>query len=189
MAELSALILRDSNWLLFSMLFALGVTLPGLLRPTLGAASGAGVFRFLNLFYGVLIGTMAFGHLLAVSIKLANGTLRASVPFLYTIGLVLLIPAWWLALNITRYLKEAARYRRTIIGLNAALGIALLGIGLANVPLAIPAALNIGYQIHERRAVGRGLVTFTVVLYSALFVGAVVFFASGKSFEEFSNMR
>ena len=44
-----------------------------------------------------MIGIMASGHLIAVSINAAQGTLQGSPWFLYTVGLALAVPAWWLA--------------------------------------------------------------------------------------------
>ncbi len=41
-------------------------------------ATSTKVMCGLNLFYGVLIGIMGFGHLLAVTINLAQGTLPAT---------------------------------------------------------------------------------------------------------------
>ena len=61
-------------------------------------------------------------------------------------------------------------------------------LGLHNVPLAAPAALNLAYQFHTRRAVGWTIVTVAVVANLALFAGSLVFLASGQSFEEFSGM-
>lgn len=40
----------------------------------------------MSLFFGVTIGTMAFGHLLAVSVKLVMGTLAGTVVTLYAMG-------------------------------------------------------------------------------------------------------
>jgi len=185
MTKLTALILQQSVWLPVSMVLSACIVILARLRVSRLNATRSELARMLNLFYGSLIGIMAIGHLSAVSIKLANGTLRGSVPVLYAIGLALLIPAWWLVFTS---LHDLDRYHRRTIGLNIALGVVLSGIGLANIPLAIPAVLNVAYQLHTKRAVGFGLVTFSVLLYSALFVGGAIFFASGKSFEEFSRM-
>src|SRR5262245_12012613 len=51
-------------------------------------------------FYGVVIGVMAPGHIVAISIKLALGTLPATTSgFAIPLGFVLGIPAGWLALR------------------------------------------------------------------------------------------
>jgi len=186
MTKLTALILQESNWLPLSMVLAACIAMLARLRTMRPNATRSELARMLNLFYGSLIGIMAIGHLSAVSIKLANGTLRGSVPVLYTIGLALFIPAWWLVFTS---LRDLDRYHRSIIGLNAALGVSLLAIGVANIPLAVPAFLNIAYQRHTTPSVGLRLVRFTLLLYSALFVGGAIFLASGKSFEEFGRMR
>jgi hypothetical protein len=183
LSQLEKLVLQESNWLLLSMVLSAGIVAASRLRSIVHAVPGSDIVRMLNLFYGSLIGIMAIGHLSAVSIKMANGTLRGSVPVLYAIGLALFIPAWWLVFNITRYVRDLDRYRQAIISLNVALGVVLLAIGLPNIPLALPAFINVGYQLHHRR----GLVVVNVVLYSALFLGGAAFFASGKTFEELSR--
>ena len=88
-----------------------------------------------------------------------------------------------MAFRAARLAGEEAPWRRRTAELNVWLGICLLALGLHNAPLAAPAALNIAYLFHSRRAVGWTIVTATVVLNLALFIGSVVFLASGQSFE------
>ena len=77
----------------------------------------------------------------------------------------------------------------TALRLNTALALALLVLGLHNLPLAAPALLNIGYQLHARPAAGRVILGLAVLVNLGLFIGSVLFFASGQSFEQLSGMR
>ncbi len=104
----------------------------------------------MNLFYGVLIGIMGFGHLLAVTIKTIMSTLPATTGqwFVVPLGFALAIPAWWLVGSV----KELSQNRRGVwhraIALNACLGALLLP--LAG-PLAAPAAANVILLVWKRR--------------------------------------
>jgi hypothetical protein len=142
----------------------------------------------MSLFFGVTIGTMALGHLCAVTVKLASGTLEGSAPVLYLIGVVLAVPAWWLA-GHTRKVLGSDDHGRVTLSLHAGLGITLLVLGLHNVPLAVPALLNIVYHLHSRRVVGWVIVGLTVIANGGLLIGALVFLASGQSFEQFSGIE
>lgn len=95
----------------------------------------------LNLFYGLLIGILGVGHLLAVSIKTAAGTLPASTSrwFIFPLGLALAVPAWWLAASVTGLCDRRRSVWRRAIALNAWLGVLLLPLAA---PLAVPAAVN-----------------------------------------------
>lgn len=105
----------------------------------------------LNLFYGVLIGIMGFGHLLGVTIKTMMGTLPVSTSlwFVFPLGFALFVPAWWLVGSV----KELGKNRRGVwhraIALNACLGAVLLP--LAG-PLAAPAAANVILLVWKRPA-------------------------------------
>jgi hypothetical protein len=141
----------------------------------------------LDLFYGVLIGVMAGGHLLAVGIAHARGTLAGSPLLLYPLGLALAVPAWSLVLGAPRLATGAASARLRARILDAWLGSALLLLGLHNLPLAVPALLHLAYPFHAGRPLGRAIVGVALVLYLALFAGSLVFLASGQSFEQFSD--
>lgn len=187
--RIAELVLDEGKWLPTAMFLAAVVVaarFPSLRRRV--PSRRLGILWAMNLFYACMLGTMAFGHLLAVSVKVARGSLEGSPWLLYLLGLVLLIPAAWLAAGVGRYVEGEQRWRKRMLGLNAWLGVALLGLGIHNLPLALPAALNIGYQLHSRRAVGWTIVTVTVVGNLALFVGALIFMASGQTFEDFSGM-
>src|SRR5688500_4671180 len=133
----------------------------------------------MNLFFGVTIGTMAFGHLLAVTTKLALGTLRdGSLAAFYAIGAAVAAPSWWLILHSRRLLVGAGEEVRRTVALNGWLALTLLALGLHNLPLAVPAAFNIGHQLHGRPAVGWAMVSLSVVFNVGLFIGAMVFLMS-----------
>ena len=70
---------------------------------------------------------MAFGHLLAVTTKLAIGTLEGPVPVFYVIGTALAIPSWWLIYHTQRVLADDDEHGRATLGLNAWLVTTLLG--------------------------------------------------------------
>ncbi len=188
--QLTALIVDESKWLTGSMgLALLAATI--LLhryrnsdRPARHRVTAA-----MNLFFAVTIGTMAFGHLLAVTTKLAMGTLRGSVPALYGIGIALAAPSWWLVLHARGLLTSRTDPGRTTLALNAWLAVTLLVFGAHNLPLAAPALLNIGYQLHSRRVVGWAMVSLALVVNVGLFVASLVFLASGQSFEQFSGVE
>ena len=96
----------------------------------------------LNLFYGVLIGIMGVGHLLAVSIKTVAGTLPASTNawLVFPLGFALAVPAWWLVVTVRALKRSEKAARATALGLNLWLGLILL---IPAGPLAAPAALNL----------------------------------------------
>jgi hypothetical protein len=180
------LILNEGVWPLGSLLLSVAVV-GFLIRKKAPVAGRPRVIWALNTMYGCFIGIMACGHLLAVTIKLAAGTLEGSPLFLYPLGIVLAVPSWWLVFNIARYVD--ADRNRSIIALNAFLGISLLGAGPANLPLALFAVLNIVYLLSKKRAVEMGVAVVAAVAYVSLLIGTTIFLASGQSFEKFSGMR
>jgi hypothetical protein len=188
--QLVAVIVNESKWLPASMGLAF-VTLTILLyRHRHSPLRNRGrVMAAMNLFFGTMIGTMAFGHLLAVTTKLATGTLKGSVLVFYVIGIVLAVPSWWLIYHARGMLATGRDNGRMTMVLNAWLAITLLALGIHNLPLAAPAFFNIGYYLHSRRVVGWALVSMLVVANVVLFIGALIFLASGQSFEEFSGSR
>lgn len=185
---LRSLILDESKWLTLAMGAALLCSGSMLYRHRRSTPRREDrILSAMTLLFAVTIGVMAFGHLLAVSLKLLNGTLVGSRPAFYLIGLVLAIPSWWLWAHAIREFGRAPG--RKTLGLNASLAGALLLLGLPNLPLALPGMLNVAYQVNRRRGLGWAIVGATVVVTVALFVGSLVFWASGRSFEEFSGMR
>lgn len=185
---IAELILTESNWMPVAMAIAF-VAVAVRLRADWHTVTGRlRTLRALSLFYGVMIGIMAAGHLLAVSLIAARGTLQGSPWFLYPLGLALAVPAWWLAAEALRGGLEDPRALRRTVGLNGWLSIALLAIGPHNWPIAAPAVLNIAYRFQTQRAVGTAIVIVAGVGYLALFVGALAFMASGEAFEELRSM-
>jgi hypothetical protein len=188
--RLLALIVDEGKWFPMSMGLAL-LSVSILLFRTRNSDLPARqrITAAMNLFFGVTIGTMAFGHLLAVTTKLALGTLRGSVLLFYVIGIVLSVPSW-LLIHHARELVASDRDpgSRTIV-LNVWLGMTLLALGLPNLPLALPAFFNIGYQLHSRRVLGWAIVGVAVVLNVGLFIASLVFLLSGQTFEQFSGIE
>jgi hypothetical protein len=183
------LVLDESKWLSTAMLLSIIAVFVLIKRQRRqGLSHRLRILEALNLFYGCMIGIMSFGHLLAVTVKIFQGTLEGSMWILYALGFVLAIPAWWLAFSVGQFVKEFKRLGARMVALNAWLGICLLALGFHNLPLAAPAALNIAYQFHSRRAVGWAIVTVAIVATLALFIGSLVFLASGQSFEQFKDM-
>lgn len=184
-----ALVLDESKWLSTAMLLSTIAVMVLVTRQRRRSVSHRlKILEALNLFYGSLIGIMSFGHLLAVTVKASKGTLEGSLWLLYPLGLALAIPAWWLAFRVGQFVTNEERWKPRMVALNAWLGICLLALGFHNWPLAGPAALNIAYQFHSRRGVGWAIVTVAIVANLALFVGSLVFFSSGQSFEQFKGM-
>jgi hypothetical protein len=188
--QLVALIVDESKWLTASMGSALLAVTVLLYRHRLSDLPGRRrVLAALNLFFGVTIGAMAFGHLLAVTTKLALGTLEGSIPVFYLIGIALAVPSWWLIYHTRRVLIPDDGYGRATLGLNAWLAVTLLGLGIHNLPLAAPGFLNIWYCLHSGRVVGWAIVVMAVVVNLGLFIGSLIFMASGQSFEQFRGIQ
>ncbi len=184
--QLVALIVDESKWLTASMGFALlAVTILLYRQRHSDFPTRRRVLAAMNLFFGVTIGTMAFGHLLAVTTKLALGTLEGSILMFYAIGAALAVPSWWLIHHTRRVLASNDEHGRATLVLNAWLAITLLALGVHNLPLASPAFFNIGYHLHFRRVVGWAIVSMAIVVNVGLFIGSLIFLASGQSFEQF----
>ena len=188
--QLVALIVDEGKWLAASMGFALVVVTSVLFRHRNSELPARRrVLAAMNLFFGVTIGTMAFGHLLAVTTKLAFRTLEGSVPVFYVIGAALAVPSWWLIFHTRRVLASDDDHGRATLVLNAWLAITLLVLGVHNLPLAAPGFFNIAYQLNSRRVLGWAIVSMAVVINVGLFIGSLVFLASGQSFEQFSGIE
>jgi hypothetical protein len=186
--RLAALIVDEGKWLTVSMGVASLALALLLYKRRRGEAPPRRVtVAAMSLFFGATIGTMAFGHLLAVTTKLAMGTLRGSVALLYLIGIMLAVPSWWLVLHTRAVLASEGHGRRTVT-LNAWLAATLVVLGIPNLPLAVPGLFNIAYHLHARRAVGWAALGMAVVVNAFLFVGSLVFLASGQTFEQFRGM-
>jgi formate-dependent nitrite reductase membrane component NrfD len=131
----------------------------------------------MNLFVGTTLVVMGIGHLLAVTTKLLQGTLNGSPALLYAIGVVIVIPSTLIVVNANR--TKAAVF-------NGWMAVALVALGLINIPLAIPALLNIAYSKHSRAGAGFAIAAAFVLVNLALFTGGMLFLLSGaRTFEEF----
>ena len=136
-----------------------------------------------------MIGTMALVTCWLVSVKLTLGTLQGVHSFFYMIGTALAVPCLLLINHTRRILDPNEDHGRATVALNVWLAITLLVLGIHNLPLAAPAFFNIGYHLHSRRVVGWAIVSVAVVVNVGLFIGSLIFMASGQSFEQFSGME
>jgi hypothetical protein len=189
---LIAAIVNEGAWLAASMVLAFTVVALLLMHGRARALPARRrVWLAMNGLAGVTIGTMAFGHLLAVTTKLMLGTLAGSIAVFYAIGIALAAPSWALIFHLRQLLAgdQQDRQDRRAIVLNAWLAATLLGLGLHNVPLAATAILNVAYGLHSRKAVGWSLASLALVVNVSLFIGSLVFWASGQTFEQFSGME
>jgi hypothetical protein len=184
-----ALIVDESKWLTLSMASA-ALAVACLLSRHRRSEQPARrrILVAMNLFFGVTIGTMAFGHLLAVSTKLLLRTLEGPVALFYLIGAALAVPAWGLIYR-SRTVEAPEDGDRSTLALNIWLVATLLALGLHNFPLAAPGILNVGYHLHSRRAIGWALVGAAVCVNVGLLIGSLIFLASGQSFEQFDAAR
>jgi len=146
------------------------------------------ILALLNLCFAINIGFMGFGHLLAVTVKLFKGTLEGSTALFYLIGIVLVIPSWWLIYYSTLMLKPAHSSKKSL-PLNIWVGVTLLVLGPYNFPLAAPAFLNIAYDLNKSKKIGWLIIILTICIYTALFIGSLIFFISGQSFEQFKGIE
>lgn len=133
--------------------------------------------------------TLAFGHLLAVITKHIVGVLEGHWLLFYVIGFALALPSWWLIYHArSLYIAKVPDNRKTLL-LNSGVVLTLSVLGLHNLPLAVTGLLNIAYHLHSRRIVGWAIVGLAIVVNMILFIGSIIFFASGQSFEQFQGME
>ena len=190
MQRIAALIVNEGNWLPFSMLVALiSIAVMFYGRRQAELSTRVRMIVAMNLFFGITIAVMAIGHLMAIFVKHAAGTLRAGLPLLIAIGIALSIPAWGLVLHSAKVFFEARERMRGTIVYNGWLLITLVALGISNLPLAAPALFNIAYSLHSRRSVGWAILSVAVVFQVGLFVGGLMFLASGQSFEQFMGIN
>ena len=176
-SQLAAFITGEGNWLPLAMALALAAVIATWPRQRDRIARDR-VLTAMNLFVGTMLAVMGLGHLLAVTIKLGQATLEGSPLLLYPIGIAIVIPATLIVLRSTR---------ANAMGLNAWMAVTLVVLGLINVPLAIPALLNLAYARHTRPVTGSLIVAAFVLVNLGLFAGGTMFMLSGaRTFEEFS---
>jgi hypothetical protein len=183
--QLVALIVDEGKWLALSMTFALFVVATLWYRHAGERDRRRLIAAAMNLFFALTIGTMAFGHLLAVTTKLLVGTLEGPALLLYVFGVVLAVPSWWLVHHAHRLFTADAPYGTQTVVLNVWVGAILLALGLHNLPLAVPALFNVGYLRYSQPLMGRVMLGMAIVVNAALFAGALAFLASGQTFEQF----
>ena len=186
---MAAFIVGEGNWLPMAMTAALLACAVVYARTrTLPIPRRSLTMAIMNLFVGVTITVMGAGHLLAVTTKLLQGTLRGSPLVLYPIGIAIIVPSLLIVRQTRVLLRDADR--GGAVTLNGWLAATLLALGLVNTPLAVPGFLNIAYRLHSRRAAGVAIVVLSVLVNTGLLVGGLVFLASGaQTFEEFSGGR
>jgi hypothetical protein len=174
--RIAAFIIGEGNWLPMAMAISFATT--ALLWRRGALTLRARVLEAMNRFVGVTLLVMGIGHLLAVTTKLLQGTLQGSSTLLYLIGAAIVVPAAFLV-------RRAHAGAATVNGWMAA---TLVVLGLINIPLAIPALLNIAYARHSRPRAGQVIVSAWLLVNAGLFAGGMLFMLSGAStFEEFSR--
>ncbi|MGE0359125.1 MAG: hypothetical protein AB7H93_00015 [Vicinamibacterales bacterium] len=186
MDRLTALVLDEGSWLTASMVTAALVCWGHWRSQAPAAALRARIEAALTLYFVVTIAVMAFGHLLAVTTKLALGTLAGSRLAFYAIGAVLAVPSWWLTAHTLR--TPPGDGDGTSRALTVWTIVALLALGLHNLPLAAPGVFALAYRGHARPVAGRILLGAALVAIAGLLVGSLVFMASGQTFEQFRDL-
>ena len=184
--RVAAFIVGEGNWLPLAMgsAFAAAGVLAFIVKDT-AIPRRQRILALMNLFTGVMLLIMGSGHLLAVTTKQLQGTLRGSALLFYAIGIAIVVPAMFIVRH-TRAILSAPDAQSTV-KLNAWMAVTLAVLGLVNLPLALPALCNIGYSLHRRDWVGWLMVAVAAVACVGLFVGGLIFMASGQTFEEFSR--
>ena len=175
--RIAAFITGEGNWLPIAMTLAAAAVAVRWRRHS-AAAHRDRVMEAMNLFVGTTLLVMGSGHLLAVSLHHVRGDLNGPAALLYAIGLAIVIPSAVLV----------RRAPRTVAALNGWMAATLVVLGLINIPLAIPALLNIAYSRARGRAATAVVVAF-VMVNLALFAGGMLFMLSGaRTFEEFQPL-
>lgn len=185
--RLAAFIVGEGNWLPMAMgaAFVATAVLLFWLRRT-AVPLRRRILAVMNLFTGVMLLVMGFGHLLAVTTKILQGTLLRGSPLLfYPIGIAVVAPAWFVIRHTRAIL--AADAARSTVKVNLWMAVTLVILGVVNLPLAIPALCSIGYALHKRRWSGWAIVAVMTITCVGLFIGGVIFMASGRTFEEFNT--
>jgi hypothetical protein len=124
---LAAFVVGEGNWLPLAMGTALIAA--GRLyfsSPARTVTRRRRILAVMNLFTGVMLLVMGSGHLLAVSTKLLQGTLRGSALIFYPIGLAIVAPAWLITRHTPRILS--ADDTRTTVRLQMWMAITLGGL-------------------------------------------------------------
>jgi hypothetical protein len=187
--QLAALIVDEGKWLPGSIGVA-GLAAGWRLRGRGGDRLRPRIEAALTLFFAVTIGMMAFGHLAAVTTKQVLGRLDGSPAAFYAIGVALATPSWWLARHVAgATLPPTTGHVTTTVRLTIWLAATLLAMGPQNLPLAAPGLFALAYRAHTRPAVGWAIVSLSLVATLGLFIGSLVFMASGQTFEQFRGIN
>jgi hypothetical protein len=184
---MAAFIVGEGNWLPLAMVIALLAAGFVYLRAS-PVPNRARTLAIMNVYVGVMLAVMGAGHLLAVTVKLLDGTLRGAPLLLYAIGVAIMVPAALIIVHTSQALAGSSA--RTTMRLHGWMAATLMVLGLINTPLAIPALLSIAYAAHSRRATGIAIVAGFALVNAGLLIGGLMFMLSGaQTFEEFNNMR
>jgi len=183
-------IVDESKWLTASLGVAFLAVALMTIRSRSAVAGRQQALAAMSLFFALTVGTMAFGHLLAVSVKLVLGTLEGSTANHYLIGVALAVPSWWLVEHTPQLLAPGGpRQTATTLRLHVWVVATLLVMGLHNLPLAAPGLVTIAYAMQSRRVVSWVLAGLFVAINLVLFIGSLVFLASGQTFEQFRGIE
>jgi FtsH-binding integral membrane protein len=178
--RLAAFVVGEGNWLPLAMAIALATVAVQWLRHSRFTTRNR-IMAAMNLFVGVTLLVMGIGHLLAVTTRLQQGTLNGSPALLYLIGVAILIPSAFIVVSANRAQAAASNFW---------MATTLVALGLINIPLAIPALLNIAYSRHSRARTGSLIAGLFLLVNVALFTGGMLFMLSGAcTFEEFTRLR
>lgn len=190
MNPLIAIILDEGKWLAASMTIAFGAVILLFYRQqSMNLPARQRILAAMNLLFGIMIGGMAFGHLLAVGIKHFQGNLEGSATLFYLIGIVLAVPSGWIIYHTKRLLTLGESHGRQTLVLNGWLAITLLALGLHNLPLAAPGLFTMGYHLNSQRKLDWLIIGLALIVYVGLFIGSLIFLASGQSFEQFRGIE
>jgi hypothetical protein len=188
--RLAEFIVGEGNWLPLAMgvaFFAAGVLAISLKdSPDACLPRRDRILALMHAFTGMMLLILGFGHLLAVTTKLLQGTLRGSALLFYVIGIAVVVPAALILRQIGAIVTGRRHARSTEI-LNAWMAVTLVVLGLVNLPLAVPALCTIAYNRHQRDWAGWLILAVAAVACVGLLVGGLIFMASGQTFEEFSR--
>ncbi|MFM8536403.1 MAG: hypothetical protein ACKOEC_22955 [Acidimicrobiia bacterium] len=170
MDGLAAFSVGEGNWLPVAMSIA---------AVCASIACKHGRLAAMNLFVGVTLMVMGTGHVLAVTTRITQGTLGGSALLLYPIGIAILIPATLLAVHHRSH--RAVTY-------NWWMAVVLIVLGIINIPLAIPALLNIAVSKAGKPRTQAILVGTWALVVVGLLAGGTLFMLSGaRTFEEFTQ--
>jgi hypothetical protein len=171
-----ALLLDATLWFKMAILLAVGAGV-AVMAKRHRVPRRVAILSLLTLLYGVVIGIMAVGHLVAIGIKSVLGTLSPTLSWwAVPLGVALAIPAWWLVVNALRLRSLEGPVAKQTLLLHIGLGLLLLPLGPSAV-LAVPAALNVAWQLSSKRAVewfamGMTTLAYVAMLVASFFVGA-----------------